>query len=319
MKRVKFLLLVLFFKGKLLSGNTSFVEAVPIEFDPDQIELLKEDFPLKEIKLLEKPVLWILGQNFLWRFTIEKKELEQIKFEQEMFQSFEIQSVLQDKNTLYLASDKNLFQIVDDEKLLFYSYKSLFENKTVTRTLEKDPLGFIHWITNHGIQTINPLTKEVSDIKELSLPEEPFFYAFEQNKIFFLRNNHVLEKSISHKKENLLLDTKEKLSLIESEDSFLYVFGSGSLFIFDFQGNFVQKIPVKDMQNLLAAKVTKKVDAYFFKDHILEVHNKEKKKSTHYSLKSFKQEKIISFDLNKEYVVTRSKKNISLFRLGHGL
>ena len=160
-----------------------------------------------------------------------------------------------------------------------------------------------------------PLTYVTQSLLIKRCPE----FDFEQNKIFFLRNNHVLEKSISHKKENLLLDTKEKLSLIESEDSFLYVFGSGSLFIFDFQGNFVQKIPVKDMQNLLAAKVTKKVDAYFFKDHILEVHNKEKKKSTHYSLKSFKQEKIISFDLNKEYVVTRSKKNISLFRLGHGL
>ncbi len=319
MKRVKFLLLVLFFKGKLLSGNTSFVEAVPIEFDPDQIELLKEDAPFKEIRLLEKPVLWILGQNFLWRFTIEKKELEQIKFGQELFQSFEIQSVLQDKNTLYLASDKNLFQIVDDEKLLFYSYKSLFENKTVTRALQKDPLGFVHWVTNHGIQTINPLTKEVSHIKELSLSEEPFFYALEQNKIFFLRNNHVLEKRTSHKKEKLLLDAKEKLSFIDSDDSFLYVFSLKSLFIFDVEGSFIQKIPIKDMHNLVAAKVTKKVDAYFFKDQILEVHNKEKKKSYHYSLKSLKQEKIISFDINQTYLVTRSKKNIALFRLENGL
>jgi|GEM_PF-4817817 len=317
MKRVKFVLFVFFLKDTLLAGSASFKEAIPIEFHPHQIELLKEDGPLKAIKLLEKPILWILGQNFLWRFTIAKKELEQIKFEKETFQSFEIHSVLQEKNTIYLASDKNLFQIIDDEKLLFYSYKSLFDS--ITRGLQKDPEGYIHWFTNSGIQTINPLTREVFDIKELPLAEDIFFYALEKDKIFFLKDHRVFEKNVSQKKDKLLLDAKEKLTLIESDNIFLYVFGEANIFIFNFEGELVQKIEVKDSKNLLAAKLNKTMDAYFFKDQILEVHNKETEESAHYRFQSLKRDDSIAFDSNKDYVVTRSKKTISLFKLENKL
>lgn len=316
MRNLKVLLLSVLISSSFLSlCENTFHTANPVELTESQKAFLQEDSPLREIRFFANETLWILGQKFLWRYHIESKELEQVNFHSSPLPSFEIEALLTHKNSLYLASDEKLFQIVDTGSLSFFSYESLAEESSITNSLQRDPLGFIHWITSDGVQTIDPLTKQTIDFRKAVFPEEKFLYFLKGFTCFEIEGPKLYKKSLKEDKREIIFEAEEELSSLKQAGPFLYLFEKKKLHLLEMSGEEIQTLLIEKEKKLYKSKISDEFDAYFFLDQTLEFHNKVKKTSKHYKIPLIKREKLLSFDTTKNYFATFSQREIFIFKL----
>ncbi len=251
-----------------------------------QRQQLLKDRPLSDYHLESSSrVLWIAGQNYLWRWEIADQELSRMKLpiptDHSLSQYRKFLALTSDK--LLLATDEQLF-LVEANPIKIHEFRSSSSHLSVTMglsktTATKQETARAHWVKSDGIYTI--------DLEKMqSMQTVRFRMRLDAAKKAIV-NGDLVWLHYPQKIETYQIDTHEVQTVLRTKEPIhdMQLSGEGEVFAltdrgvvrFDQTAAIIQILPVEVNAQPQAFSLDDRMHAYLFSDRYTEVYRLDKK------------------------------------------
>ena len=258
----------------------------PVQLSNTFYSQISQDFPIKDILFNEqKEILWLLGQKYLWRWNIGLQLLSRTSLTNSDSVAQSLKTLGTDGLTVFIASDKSLYQIQEAPFRVFQYDHPKKSGETLGFAHMQDLFGWLHTSGSYFVDRYSKNLVSHIEAMDLLKPKDIVHYHQHSNTIWYSRFKNMYVYDLKTNEESFLRTANLPLIGVNSTKNDIFFFSSRNIYKLSAKHRAAnQIIPVANSNSILAASHNESDHLYLFDNGTLERYKLTTEESTHYRL-----------------------------------